>query len=58
MATEQQLFIPNKIKVGYQKREDTYTKKLAYVVYFDAKGVSKEVREQMELAEIMKGLTA
>ena len=42
MATEQQLFIPNKIKVGYQKREDTYTKKLAYVVYFDAKGVLRK----------------
>lgn len=33
-----QLFIPKKIKVGYQKRDDTYTKKLAYVIYFDNKG--------------------
>jgi len=32
------LFIPEKIKVGYQKREGTYTKKLAYVIYYDSKG--------------------
>ncbi len=32
------LFIPSKIKVGYQKRGDTYTKKLAYVIYYDEKG--------------------
>ena len=33
-----QLFIPKKIKVGYQNRNDTYTKKLAYVIYYDNKG--------------------
>lgn len=32
-----QLFIPEKIKVGYQKRTDTYTNKLAYVIYYDEK---------------------
>jgi hypothetical protein len=37
-----QLFIPTKIKVGYQKRDDTYTKKLAYVIYYDAKGVLRK----------------
>ncbi len=31
------LFIPDKIKVGYQEREDTYTWKLGYVIYYDAK---------------------
>lgn len=30
-------FIPQKIKVGYQKREDTYSGKLAYVIYYDEK---------------------
>ena len=35
---ENNIFIPKKIKVGFQKREDTYTKKLAYVIYYDAKG--------------------
>lgn len=35
---EQQLFIPDKIKIGFQKREGTYTGKLAYIVYFDQKG--------------------
>lgn len=34
----QQLFIPDKIKVGYQKRSDTYTGKLAYVIYYDKQG--------------------
>lgn len=30
-------FIPQKIKVGYQEREDTYSGKLAYVIYYDEK---------------------
>lgn len=34
----QQLFIPGKVKVGYQKRSDTYTGQLAYVIYYDQKG--------------------
>ena len=42
MEQEQQLFIPKKIKVGYNKREDTYTKKLAYIIYYDAKGVLRK----------------
>lgn len=37
-----QLFIPDKIKVGYQERQDTYTKRLAYVVYYDNKGVLRK----------------
>lgn len=41
MKTEQ-LFIPDKIKVGFQKREGTYTGKLAYVIYFDKKGVLRK----------------
>lgn len=32
------IYIPEKIKVGYQNRPDTYTKKLAYVIYYDEKG--------------------
>jgi hypothetical protein len=32
------IFIPKKIKVGFDEREDTYTKKLAYIIYFDEKG--------------------
>ena len=31
------IYIPKKIKVGYQNRYDTYTKKLAYVIYYDEK---------------------
>ena len=37
MPTDQ-LFIPEKIKVGFQARKGTYTGKLAYVIYFDKKG--------------------
>ena len=37
-----QLFIPPKIKVGYQDRADTYTKRLAYVIYYDMKGVLRK----------------
>jgi len=32
------IFLPRRIRVGFQKREDTYTKKLAYVIYYDEKG--------------------
>lgn len=32
------LYLPKKIKVGYQNREDTYTGQLAYVIYYDSKG--------------------
>ena len=38
----QQLMIPEKIKVGYQERPDTYTKRLAYVIYYDQKGVLRK----------------
>jgi hypothetical protein len=41
MNTES-LFIPEKIKIGFQDRTDTYTKKLAYVTYFDKKGVLRK----------------
>lgn len=32
------IFVPNRIKVGFQERRDTYTGKLAYVIYYDEKG--------------------
>jgi hypothetical protein len=38
----QQLFIPDKINVGFQKRTDTYTGQLAYIIYFDKKGVLRK----------------
>lgn len=37
-----ELNIPKKIKVGYQKRTDTYTGSLAYVIYYDNKGVLRK----------------
>ena len=36
------LFIPKKIRVGFQNRPDTYTKRLAYVIYYDAQGVLRK----------------
>lgn len=32
------LFIPKKIRVGFQKRTDTFTGQLAYIIYYDEKG--------------------
>lgn len=34
--------MPKKINVGYQNRSDTYTGKLAYVIYYDEKGVLRK----------------
>lgn len=31
-------FIPKQINVGYQERRETYTGKLAYIIYYDEKG--------------------
>jgi hypothetical protein len=36
------LIIPDRIKVGFQQRVGTYTGKLAYVIYFDHKGVLRK----------------
>ena len=32
------IFVPKKVNVGFQNRKDTYTGKLAYVIYFDENG--------------------
>ena len=36
------IFVPKIINVGYQNRKDTYTGKLAYVIYTDEKGVLRK----------------
>ncbi len=36
------MYIPKLIKVGYQERKDTYTGKLAYVIYTDDKGILRK----------------
>lgn len=36
------IFLPEKIKVGYQERGGTYTGNLAYIIYFDEKGVLRK----------------
>jgi hypothetical protein len=36
------LYIPKKIKVGFQKRSDTFTGKLAFITYEDDKGVLRQ----------------
>ena len=35
-------YIPQQLKVGFQKRKDTYTGKLGYVTYIDEKGVLRQ----------------
>lgn len=36
------LTIPDKIKVGFDYRDDTYNGKLAYIIYYDNKGVLRK----------------
>ena len=38
------IFIPKTIKIGYQNRKDTYTGKLAYIIYTDEKGKLRKER--------------
>ena len=35
----EKFFIPQKIKVGYREKEDTYLGLLAHITYYDEKGV-------------------
>lgn len=36
------LYIPQKIKIGFVKRNDTFTEKLAYLTYYDEKNVLRK----------------
>lgn len=36
------IFIPKKINVGFQNRAGTYTGKLAYIIYYDEKGILRK----------------
>lgn len=36
------LYIPTKIKIGFVNRSDTFTKKLAYVIYYDEKNILRK----------------
>ena len=38
----EQLYIPSKLNVGFQKRNDTFTGQLAYIIYYDMKGVLRK----------------
>lgn len=38
------IFLPEKIKVGYCERDDTFTGKLAYVIYYGPKGELRKER--------------
>src|SRR5271156_1573197 len=40
--TLDKLIIPQKIHVGFDKRSDTYSGKLGFVIYTDAKGVVRK----------------
>ena len=42
--SNERLNIPKQLKVGYQKRCDTYSEKLAYVTYINKKGeIAKQI---------------
>lgn len=36
------MLIPKRIRVGFNARKDTYTQKLAYIIYYDEKGVLRK----------------
>lgn len=38
------MYIPEKIKVGFQKRQGTYSGKLAYVIYYDEKNILRKAK--------------
>ena len=42
MSVSTKMLVPKTITAGFVKREDTYTGKLAYVIYTDAKGVLRK----------------
>ncbi len=42
MNQTEQLYIPERLNVGFQKRDDTYTGQLAYVIYYDHKGTLRK----------------
>lgn len=42
MEKKQIFFIPEKLKVGFRKRDNTYTGKLSYIIYYDSKGVLRK----------------
>jgi hypothetical protein len=42
MSISTKLYVPEKLKVGFNKRKDTYTGKLGYVIYYDHKGVLRK----------------
>lgn len=53
------MFIPDKLKVGFQKRSDTYTGKLSYITYYDEKGILRKenswkgwIREELGIMEL------
>jgi hypothetical protein len=39
-----QLYIPRKLNIGFQNRSDTFSKKLAYIIYYDDKKVLRKQR--------------
>lgn len=53
--SQSKLFIPKTIRVGYQKREDTYTGNLAYVIYFDAKNKLRKEKSWLGWCHLPEG---
>lgn len=55
--SREKLYIPKILNVGYQERNDTYSKKLAYVVYTDDKGVLRKEKSWKSWCEIFLDAT-
>lgn len=49
------LFIPKRIKVGFQEREETYTGKLAYIIYFDEKDKIRKEKSWLSWCDAQQG---
>lgn len=53
--TKSKLFIPEKIKVGFNHRNDTYTGKLGYVIYYDKKGKLRKEKSWLSWCHLPAG---
>lgn len=57
MTMKSSIFIPKKIKVGFNPRSDTYTGRLGYVIYHDGKVWRKETSWKGWIYEYMDATT-
>jgi hypothetical protein len=49
------IFIPKKIKVGFQERSDTFTKRLAYVIIGTLEYLFEQLKPQYKKEYLLNG---